>query len=413
MMLGRKKFNLKVKKNRWDKTSRGTRNRYSEINKKTRNLAVRANKKFERNTKLNVIGIENINIEFKNNKAMSFDAYHIDYQAKNPMTEKDANMLVGIKSNGDVYAKKKDLDVNEVYRLIKFLFKKIHFVQLKDNKSVIIPIDDWTWRQIKEGKEIKLDEYGRYIDVIGEKPTSYTDIIAQKAIKLIPYGWPYGYTDTMLKEAKVYKKGDETRIYEPYNIRESFEDDRPETIKRLVRCFEEKVKENKGKEVLMGAVITLADHEHAIPLSIKYKNGKIRVIAFNTNGSKRSLKNYAEPICNAINKMWSDDFFNAIGGNNNIEYCHCNFSEQKDGTCLTTSELEVQAMMKGQKIGDATDDLTTWYTAFTNAAHAHLCEELSVERRNGYTKRKNINNVRSSDNARKYHQRKRVNFLPK
>ena len=362
--------------------------------------------------KLNITDIDEIDIKF-GDKCKRFDAFHIDYQAKNPMTESEANKLVGVSAGGEVYTNTRNVSVNDIYRLIKFLFKKVHFLQLQDDKRAVVPVDDWTWKQIQEGKKIRFDEYGRYVEVIDAEPTSYADILAKKAIKLIPYGWPYGYTDTMLKESKIYKKDNEVRVYEPYSIRESFIDNRPETIKPLVLAFEKAVRENKGKEVLMGAVITLADHEHAIPLSIKYKNGKIRVIAFNTNGSKKSLKNYAEPICKAINDMWSKSFFSQIGGQKNIEYFHRNFNEQKDGTCLTTSELEVQAMLNGDDIGEAADDLSTWYTAFTNAAHAHLCEELGVERRNGYSKQKNINNVRSNNNARKYHQRKRVNFLPR
>jgi hypothetical protein len=70
-------------------------------------------------------------------------------------------------------------------------------------------------------------------------------------------------------------------------------------------------------------------------------------------------------------------------------------------------------MLKGDNIGEATDDLTTWYTAFTNAAQAHLCKKLGVERKQDYSNQKRIQNARSSDNAWKYHYGKRVNFLPK
>ena len=406
-----KRFDLKSCKKKWDKPCKRTKNGHSTTNKQTRNYAVRSNS-VERNMKLNITDIDEIEIKF-GDECKRFDAFHIDYQAKNPMTENEAKKLVGVSAGGEVYTNTRNVSVNDIHRLIKFLFKKVHFLQLQDDKRAVVPVDDWTWKQIQEGKKIRFDEYGRYVEVIDAEPTLYADILAKKAIKLIPYGWPYGYTDTMLKESKIYKKDNEVRVYEPYSIRESFIDNRPETIKPLVLAFEKAVRENKGKEVLMGAVITLADHEHAIPLSIKYKNGKIRVIAFNTNGSKKSLKNYAEPICKAINDMWSKSFFSQIGGQKNIEYFHRNFNEQKDGTCLTTSELEVQAMLNGDDIGEAADDLSTWYTAFTNAAHAHLCEELGVERRNGYSKQKNINNVRSNNNARKYHQRKRVNFLPR
>ena len=406
-----KRFDLKSSRKKWDKPCKRTKNGYSTTNKQTRNYAVRSNS-VERNMKLNITDIDEIEIKF-GDTCERFDAFHIDYQAKNPMTESEAEKLVGVSAGGEVYTNTRNVSVNDIHRLIKFLFKKVHFLQLQDKKRAVVPVDDWTWKQIQEGKKIRFDEYGRYVEVIDAEPTLYADILAQKAIKLIPYGWPYGYTDTMLKEAKIYKKDNEVRVYEPYSIRESFVDNRPETIKPLVLAFEKAVRENKGKEVLMGAVVTLADHEHAIPLSIKYRNGKIRVIAFNTNGSKKSLKNYAEPICKAINDMWSKSFFSQIGGQKNIEYFHRTFNEQKDGTCLTTSELEVQAMLNGDDIGEAADDLSTWYTAFTNAAHAHLCEELGVERRNGYSKQKNINNVRSNNNARKYHQRKRVNFLPR
>lgn len=406
-----KKFDLKSSKKKWDKPCKRTKNGYPTTSKQTRNYAVRSNQ-VERNTKLNITDIDEIDIQF-GNTCKSFDAFHIDYQAKNPMTESEARKLVGISNGGEVYTNSNNVSVNDIHRLIKFLFKKVHFLQLQDNKRAVVPVDDWTWRQIQAGKEIQFDEDGRYVNVIGEKPKTFTDILAQKVIKLIPYGWPYGSTNTMYKEAKVYKKGDETRIYEPYSIRECFEDDEPRTIKPLVRAFEKAVRENKGKEVLMGAVVTLSDHEHAIPLSIKYKNGKIRVIAFNTNGSRKSKEKYAEPICKAINQMWSESFFSHIGGQKNVEYFHRNFNEQKDGTCLTTSELEVRAMLKGDNIGEATDDLTTWYTAFTNAAQAHLCKELGVERKQDYSNQKHIQNVRSSDNAKKYYHGKRVNFLPK
>ena len=406
-----KRFDLKSSRKKWDKPCKRTKNDYSTTSKQTRNYAVRSNH-VERNTKLNITDIDEIDIQF-GNTCTKFNAFHIDYQAKNPMTESEAKKLISVGANGEVCLKNDNLSVNDIHRLIKFLFKKIHFLQLQDNKRAVVPVDDWTWKQIQAGKEIQFDEDGRYVNVIGEKPKTFTDILAQKAIKLIPYGWPYGYTNTMYKEAKVYKKGDETRIYEPYSIRESFEDDEPRTIKPLVKAFEEAVIKNKGKEVLMGAVVTLADHEHAIPLSIKYKNGKIRVIAFNTNGSKKSKEKYAEPICNAINQMWSDGFFSHIGGQQNVEYFHRNFNEQKDGTCLTTSELEVRAMLKGDNIGEAADDLTTWYTAFTNAAQAHLCKKLGVERKQDYSNQKRIQNASSSDNAWKYHYGKRVNFLPK
>lgn len=406
-----KKFDLKSSKKKWDKPCKRTKNGYSATSKQTRNYAVRSNH-VERNTKLSITDIDEIDIQF-DDICKKFDAFHIDYQAKNPMSENEARKLVGISNGGEVYTNSSNVSVNDIHRLIKFLFKKVHFLQLQDNKRAVVPVDDWTWKQIQAGKEIQFDEDGRYVNVIGERPKTFTDILAQKAIKLIPYGWPYGSTNTMYKEAKVYKKGDETRIYEPYSIRECFEDDEPRTIKPLVRAFEKAVRENKGKEVLMGAVVTLSEHEHAIPLSIKYKNGKIRVIAFNTNGSKKSKEKYAEPICKAINQMWSESFFSHIGGQKNIEYFHRNFNEQKDGTCLTTSELEVRAMLKGDNIGEATDDLTTWYTAFTNAAQAHLCKELGVERKQDYSNQKHIQNVRSSDNAKKYHYGKRVNFLPK
>ena len=406
-----KRFDLKSSRKKWDKPCKRTKNGYSATSKQTRNYAVRSNH-VERNMKLNITDIDEIDIQF-GDTCKRFDAFNIDYQAKNPMTESEAKKLVGVSTDGEVYTNTRNVSVNDIQRLIKFLFKKIHFLQLQDDKRAVVPVDDWTWKQIQAGKEIEFDEDGRYVDVIGEKPKTYTDILAQKAIKLIPYGWPYGYTNTMYKEAKVYKKGDETRIYEPYSIRECFEDDEPRTIKPLVQAFEKAVRENKGKEVLMGAVVTLSDHEHAIPLSIKYKNGKIRVIAFNTNGSGKSKEKYAEPICKAINQMWSNGFFSHIGGQQNVEYFHRNFNEQKDGTCLTTSELEVRAMLKGDNIGEATDDLTTWYTAFTNAAQAHLCKELGVERKQDYSNQKHIQNVRSNNNVKKYSRGKRVNFLPK
>ena len=84
-----KRLNLKSSRKKWDKPScKRTKNGYSATSKQTRNYAVRSNS-VERNMKLNITDIDEIDIQF-GDTCKRFDAFHIDYQAKNPMTESEA-----------------------------------------------------------------------------------------------------------------------------------------------------------------------------------------------------------------------------------------------------------------------------------------------------------------------------------
>ncbi|MBR1429108.1 MAG: hypothetical protein IJ590_02525 [Rickettsiales bacterium] len=108
-----KRFDLKSSRKKWDKPCKRTKNDYSTTSKQTRNYAVRSNH-VERNTKLSITDIDEIDIEF-GNTCKKFDAFHIDYQAKNPMTESEAKKLISVGANGEVCLKNDNLSVNDIH----------------------------------------------------------------------------------------------------------------------------------------------------------------------------------------------------------------------------------------------------------------------------------------------------------